>query len=455
MQATITGTDPLSKRIILDLNRGIKVSDIPARYPVSLDQSKRLSRFNNILKLARENLEEEYYKRLQLLGIKCLPLAPLFRQSDWGGLIEILSVVTDETKRDEIQLLMNALDEKRQKIHEFKEKIDLTLSQLESTESSLQKKEKELLKLKQTMDDQIKKLHQYPEPFRSFLQEYLGLYEERLVLAKRLHVKWQQNLSENGILHYDEVTHIHYIENFNGFMESLKLRHKRGLEYRWDPDKDLDRLRKETPWADIPPNGKYLIPSAFSDPFIDSITKVKRELQDTWDKQKKVQQELRNIKHKSMQSYMEMSEVTDYLSTADLKRHKELQEKALKWLFRHGYVAVVDFTLPNRKKANIFAYNEAQIIIIDIKVSQGDLMLDQKWMGSLPYCHDFYFLTPSDLQSLAAEKSQNVSCGQFVEMEDTIKLIRPDERQMNKVDQANELTFSASRLLSKKFIYGY
>ena len=83
MQATITGTDPLSKRIILDLNQGIKVSDIPARYPVSLDQSKRLSRFNNILKLARENLEEEYYKRLQLLGIKCLPLAPLFRQFDW------------------------------------------------------------------------------------------------------------------------------------------------------------------------------------------------------------------------------------------------------------------------------------------------------------------------------------------------------------------------------------
>ena len=372
-----------------------------------------------------------------------------------GGLIEILSVVTDETKRDEIRLLMNALDEKRQKIHEFKEKLDLTLSQLESTESSLQKKEKELLKLKQKMDDQIKKFHQYPEPFRSFLQEYLGLYEGKLVLAKRLQVKWQQHLSENGILHYDEGTHIHYIENFNGFMEALKSRHKRGLEYRWDPDKDLDQLRKETPWADIPPNGKYLIPSAFSDPFIDSITKVKRELQDTWDKLKKTQQELRNMKHKSIQSYMELAETTDYLSTADLKRHKELQEKALKWLFRHGYIAVADFTLPNRKKANIFAYNESQIIIIDIKVSQGDLMLDQKWMGSLPYCHDFYFLTPSDLQSLAAEKSQNVSCGQFVEMEDTIKLVRSDERQMNEVNQANELTFLASRLLSKKFIYGY
>src|SRR3954467_2199672 len=145
MQATITGVDPLSKRILLDLNKGKKVSEIPDHYPVSIDQAKRLSRFNNMLGLAKENLEEEYYNRLQLLGIKCLPLSPLFRQFDWGGLKEILSVVTDETKRflfvkkkkkkkkkKKIKIVFKK--KKKKKIYEFKENADFTFSQLEDAE---------------------------------------------------------------------------------------------------------------------------------------------------------------------------------------------------------------------------------------------------------------------------------------------------------------------------------
>jgi hypothetical protein len=455
MQATITGVDPLSKRILLDLNKGKKVSEIPDHYPVSIDQAKRLSRFNNMLGLAKENLEEEYYNRLQLLGIKCLPLSPLFRQFDWGGLKEILSVVTDETKRDEIQILMSALNEKRKRIYEFKENADFTFSQLEDAERSLQKKEKELLQLKRKMADQTKIFQQYPEPFRSFFNEYLGLYKGKLILAKRLHVHWQQSLRKNGMLSYNKAEHIYYVEDVERFMESVKRRHNQGLEYRWNPDKDIERLKKVTPWADIPHNGKYHTPSLFSEPFIDSIHKVNQELKETQKQKKEIQTELQNMKYKTIQSYMEMAQVADYLSTVDLKRHKQLKEQALKWLFQHGYIAVAEFTLPNGKNADIFAYNESQIIIFDIKVSQEDLITDQKWMECLPYCHDFYFLTPSDLQSLVIEKMQDVNCGQFIEIENSIKLVKPDERQKNKVEQENELKFSASQLLSRKVIYGY
>ena len=112
MQATITGSDDLSKRILIDLNSGIKVSQIPDLYPISLDQAKRLSRLNKMLNLANEHLVEDLYNRLKQLGIKSLPLSRLFRQYDWGGITEILSVITDETTRDELQLLIDALDEK-------------------------------------------------------------------------------------------------------------------------------------------------------------------------------------------------------------------------------------------------------------------------------------------------------------------------------------------------------
>ena len=63
MLATITGNDDLSKRILIDLNNGMKVSQIPGHYPVSLDQAKKLSRLNNMLSLAKDHLDEDLYNR--------------------------------------------------------------------------------------------------------------------------------------------------------------------------------------------------------------------------------------------------------------------------------------------------------------------------------------------------------------------------------------------------------
>lgn len=43
MKATITGSDSLSKRILVDLTGGLRISEVPVNYPVSLDQAKRCS----------------------------------------------------------------------------------------------------------------------------------------------------------------------------------------------------------------------------------------------------------------------------------------------------------------------------------------------------------------------------------------------------------------------------
>ena len=128
---------------------------------------------------------------------------------------------------------------KRERIQEFKEKADLSLSQLEKTEQSLQAKEKDLLKLQKELNEQLQAFKEYPEPFRSFFYEYLGLFEGRLVLAKRLNVNWQRSLRELNIIEYDEVQSIYFLKDFNSFIEALKFRHDRGLDYRWDPDKDI------------------------------------------------------------------------------------------------------------------------------------------------------------------------------------------------------------------------
>ena len=455
MKATITGTDSLSKRILLALDGGLRVSEVPEHYPVSLDQVKRLSRFKKMLEAAKGNLEEDYYERLSLLGIKSLPLSHLFKQSDWGGIAEILSVVTDETTREEIQLLINGLNEKRERIREFKENADLILGQLEDTDKTLRIKEKELLQLQREMDEKVKIFNRYSEPFRSFFSEYLGLYEGELILAKRLNTTWQQDLRKKEIIVYDEELYVHFLKDFNAFSESLKNRHNRGLEYHWNSDRDLERINKTTPWVNVSEDGKYKLPSAFSDQFSDSFNRVKDELKEIQEKRLSIEKELKEMKSKTVHSYMELAEVSNFLSMIDLKRHKELQSKALKWLFQRGFIAVVEFTLPNGKRVDIFAYNESQIVIFEIKVSLGDLMTDSKWTDYLPYCHDFYFLTPSDLASPVAEKIKEVNCGQCVETGSSLKIIKHDDRIVNEIDQENELKFAAGQLLSRKFIYGY
>jgi hypothetical protein len=455
MKATITGNDNLSNRILVLLKDGLRVSEIPNHYPVSLDQAKRLSRFRKMLELAKMNLEEEFYDRLQSLGIKSLPLSHLFKKLDWPGLSEILSVVTDETTREELQLLINGLDEKRKRIFELKESADLIFSELEDTDKALRIKEKELLQLQREMADKIKIFKRYPEPFRSFLSEYLGLYEGELVLAKRLNVNWQHDLLKKGIIEYVDHLYIHFLKDFNAFIEALKSRHQQGLEYRWDPGKDIGVINRGVPWVDIQENGNYQIPSSFSGQFIDSIKKVNQELMGVQEKRLNIRKELSRMKNKTVHSYMEMAEVSDFLSTINLKRHKELQDKALKWLFQHGFIAVAEFTLPNGKRADIFAYNESQIIIFEVKVSLGDLMTDKKWTDYLPYCHDFYFLTHVDLISSVAEKIKEANCGQYVDTGGSLKLIKSDNRLVNKIEQQDELKFAVGQLLSRKFIYGY
>jgi hypothetical protein len=455
MKATITGSNPISKRIMLDLDAGLKVSQIPEHYPVSLDQAKRLSRFKNMLFLAKEHLNEDLYNRLEQLGIKSLPLSHLFRQDDWGGIVEILSVVTDETTRDELQLLIDALNEKRERILEFKETVDVSLSQFEKEEKSLRVKEKELLMLQRELEEKLDDFKQYPEPFRSFLGEYLGLYKGKLMLVKRLNVNWQQSLRKQGIIEYDEFHHIYFLKDFNSFIESLKSRHNHGHAYHWDPEKDIKRMSKSTPWADVPHDGKYKILQAFYGSFIDSMNKVKQELEDIKKKKISIEDALIRIKHENVQAYMELAKAADYLSADDLKRRKELQDKALKWLFHHGFIAVAEFPLPNGKIADIFAYNESQIVIFEIKVSKSDLITDQKWPEYLPYCHDFFFLTPVGLKDEAIVKTKSTHCGQFIETSNSIRLIRADERNLEGVNQDNELKFAAAQFLSRKFIYGY
>ena len=82
----ITGTDDISLAVIDALNGGTKVKDIPAMFPISIDNAKRLSRYNNILKKAKNHLSVAALEKIKSIGLKVLYLSPLFKAEDWEGL---------------------------------------------------------------------------------------------------------------------------------------------------------------------------------------------------------------------------------------------------------------------------------------------------------------------------------------------------------------------------------
>jgi hypothetical protein len=64
-------------------------------------------------------------------------------------------------------------------------------------------------------------------------------------------------------------------------------------------------------------------------------------------------------------------------------------------------------------------------------------------------------LTPVELKDEVIAKTKSINCGQFIETANSIRLIHPDERNVENVNQDNELKFSVAQFLSRKFIYGY
>lgn len=455
MNLSITGIDDLSQKILEELHKGVRVSEIPTIFPVSIDQAKRLSRYNTMLNLAKDNLEEAYYERLHTLGLKALPLSNMFKKSEWIGIKDILGVVTNETTRDELQLLVRGSREKQKRIQEFKEQADILLKELESNKAIVIEKEKEILRIKQEMNEKVNMFNNYPKHMRPFFLEYLGLHEGNLILAKRLNVNWQRQLKKQNIITYDSLAYMHFIKDFDSFVESLKNRIARKLDYKWDPEKDLERLSKTSLYYyDVPEDGKYKVATSFNEPFQDSINLIEKQLKEIAERKAAINKELANMKSKTIHSYLEMAEISDFLSVINLKKHKELQNLALKWLFNRGYIAIAEFTLPNGRRADIFAYNESEIIILEIKVSMGDLKSDTKWRDYLSYCDSFYFLTTRELQYTAKEKI-NGSCGLFISHNDTLKLFQADTRKNTEIVDKELLKTNVARKLSQKYIYGF
>lgn len=71
-----------------------------------------------------------------------------------------------------------------------------------------------------------------------------------------------------------------------------------------------------------------------------------------------------------------------------------------------GYACVLEFPLPNGRRADIMALGpRGEIVIIEVKSSAQDYLADRKWSEYRPYCDLFYFaVAPEFPQALLPEE---------------------------------------------------
>ncbi|MFC5449141.1 MmcB family DNA repair protein [Paenibacillus aestuarii] len=321
-------------------------------------------------------------KKLISLGLKALHLAPLFKAGDWEGLSDILSSVNDDTKRNELPMLMQLLSEKRSRISEFQSEVHTRLRSLEERELKVEELEQELKQTQLRIEEETLYLSKYSDEARVFLINHLGVYNQQLVLARRLDSLWQRSLKKKKVLEYDEWNYIWHIRDLDQLVEEYLKRVQRKNPYPTEWNIEKEDKRNQNSWYTTPMSAEYRLPEGLAKDLRSSFEDIKGQMKAIETEREEIKLEMKRLRKTSPKSFMESIEASNILSAHELKAHGEMQDKALKWLFNRGNIVASEVTLPNGRRADVIGYDEAgRIIIIEVKVSSADFQRDEKWFA--------------------------------------------------------------------------
>ena len=141
------------------------------------------------------------------------------------------------------------------------------------------------------------------------------------------------------------------------------------------------------------------LPTGLAADLLSSIREIDQKEKEIETERKDIQKQIKDLRKTSPKSFLESVEASNVLSTLELKRHGELQDKALKWLYNKGNIVASEVTLPNGKRADVVGFSESRhIVIVEVKVSTADFLHDEKWQSYLEYCDSstFYWIMKCD-----------------------------------------------------------
>ena len=199
---------------------------------------------------------------------------------------------------------------------------------------------------------------------QDFLIKHLGLYDDKLVLARRLNYNWQKALKKKGILTYSEMKYIWYVNDLDSLVVEYEKRINRKKPYptEWEHGAANEYSSYQS--------AQYKLPTGLATDLLSSIREIDQKKKEIEAEREDIQKQIKELRKTSPKSFLESVEASNVLSTLELKRHGELQDKALKWLYNKGYIVASEITLPNGKRADVIGFSESgHIVIVEVKVS--------------------------------------------------------------------------------------
>lgn len=459
----ITGRDQLSQEIIKDLtDKTIKIKDIPKRYDISLDQAKRLSRYLKITLAANKHLSASVNQKVNLMGLKVLALANLFKNEDWEGLEEILSSVNENTTRDQLKQMILSLEEKRKRIQKFLKETKLKIKYLEESRKDVKEKIEQLKSIQSEIKVLTKDFQKYDETTREFLLEHVGIYQRTsqgeneatntLILIKRLDSLFQKKLKNMGVITYNDLKYTHEINDLDKFVRAYLERKKKRGGIIWDFEKEDRRAENKAYFAPSSPYYKKGV-QLIGESLLQKIEQTQEDLKKIEGQIKETEEEIQDLRKISVKSFSEAIIASNMLSAKEIQKHGELQYKVGKWLYSKGYVVGFEVILPNGKRVDVAGFDEnREIIFVEVKASDNDFQNDKKWKEYLLYCDKFYFF--GDWEFRPHSKDDKTDAGFLLKYGNTIEVCSETAIE-HSVKNRDTIIFSISRAISKKSVYGY
>jgi hypothetical protein len=388
--ATINGRDEISLKVLKALEKGERVKNIPSLYPVTIDQAKILSRYRRMLIQAKGKVKEENYKVLNLLGVKIIKLSPLFKQKDWEGINDILSVSTSETKRSELGLLMEVLMDNRKKVYEAQQKNNDLREQLEIREAKLISDLNDIKNKEISIVNFSNSIKYFHRETKQFLYDHIGIYNNSFILAKKIDEQWLIELVKNQSFNHDSKERVYYVNNIEQVAEQFTFRMRTGKSIYWKPsfEEFNNGLR---PSASNNPilqtiNGKVETIQVFRMKLKDRISDLKREL-------KEIELKLKNLKNVKPISLADEISNNPLSALKNINEIKMLQTESMKWLYENEYVVLENFKLPNNHYVDVIGLNrKGKVVIIKVISNMEDITNEQEIKNVLEYCDEYYLM---------------------------------------------------------------
>ncbi len=451
----ITGNDKKSIAALKMLNQGYRHKEIEDQLNISINNIKRLSRYNKILTQAQEKLSVAAQNKLAAIGTKSLVLIDLFKNNEYELLDDILIMIDENIKRSDLAKLPGVIKEKQESLETAKTYTDQELTALEDREKILEEKLHELKESEEELKEATKFIGKCDKRTRDFLEDHLGISKGDVVLLKRLYHSWQQDLRRDRVIRYCNKRKVWIVENIEALKTDTNIRIESGEKISWD-ENDLPMIYYN---YNIP-NERYKLAEDVTSNLKNTIGERKQEINTLKKERRKIKRRIKALKEQSVSRFMDAKDYSNYFSDLEIINHGILEHEAMKYLYGEGYITSNEIVLDNNKRVDIAGFNKYNnMIIIEAKASMQDFLQDTKWKEYLNYCNQFYFIFGSwsfnKNKILERLDGSGVGILLFEKDSNSLKIIKKADTNPIENYVKDKLSFSIVRRANQKLIQGF